>query len=46
MLFIGDALYPGGNDRPARDAGVVSIQVRDPEETKRVVETLVACLQS
>ena len=44
MLFIGDALYPGGNDRPAKDAGVVSIQVRDPEETKRVVEALVACL--
>jgi phosphomannomutase len=44
MLFIGDALYPGGNDRPAGDAGVVSIQVRDPEETKRVVEALVACL--
>jgi phosphomannomutase len=45
MLFIGDALYPGDNDRPAKDAGVTSIQVRDPEETKRVVETLVACLQ-
>ena len=44
MLFIGDALYPGGNDRPAKDAGVTSIQVRDPDETKRVVETLVACL--
>ena len=45
MLFIGDALFVGGNDRPAMDAGVTSIQVRDPDETKRVIETLVACLE-
>jgi hypothetical protein len=44
MLFIGDALFPGGNDYPAKQAGVVAIQVRDPEETKRVIETLLACL--
>lgn len=43
MLFIGDALFPGGNDYPAREAGVVCIQVRDPDETKRVIETLLAC---
>ncbi len=43
MVFIGDALFPGGNDYPAKQAGVVSIQVRDPEETKRVIETLLAC---
>jgi phosphomannomutase len=45
MLFVGDALFVGGNDRPVKDAGVVSVQVRDPDETKRVVETLVACLE-
>jgi len=44
MLFVGDALFPGGNDYPAKEAGAVSIQVRDPDETKRVIETLVACL--
>jgi phosphomannomutase len=43
MLFIGDALFPGGNDYPAKEAGVTCIQVRDPEETKRVIETLLAC---
>jgi phosphomannomutase len=43
MLFIGDALFPGGNDYPAREAGVLSIQVRDPEETKRVIEAVLAC---
>ncbi len=44
MIFIGDALFPSGNDYPAEQAGVVSIPVRDPEETKRVIETIVACL--
>jgi phosphomannomutase len=33
MMFIGDALFPGGNDYPAKEAGVVSIQVSDPNET-------------
>jgi HAD superfamily hydrolase (TIGR01484 family) len=45
MLFVGDALFVGGNDHPAREAGVPSIQVRDPDETKRVIETLLACLE-
>jgi phosphomannomutase len=44
MLFVGDALFVGGNDYPAKEAGVACIQVRDPEETKRIIETLVACL--
>jgi HAD superfamily hydrolase (TIGR01484 family) len=44
MIFIGDAIFPGGNDYPAKQAGVVSIEVRDPTETKRVVEAIIACL--
>ena len=46
MIFIGDALFPGGNDYPAKEAGVVSIRVRDPNETKRVIEAIIACLAS
>ncbi|MEO8318564.1 MAG: HAD-IIB family hydrolase [Bradyrhizobium sp.] len=46
MVFVGDALFPGGNDYPAKQAGVVSIQVRDPHETKRVIEAVIACLES
>lgn len=46
MLFVGDALFPGGNDYPAKEAGVVSIRVRDPNETKRVIEAIIACLES
>jgi len=44
MIFIGDAIFPGGNDYPAKEAGVVSIEARDPDETKRVIEAVIACL--
>jgi len=44
MIFIGDALFPGGNDYPAQQAGVVSVPVQGPHETKRVIETIIACL--
>jgi HAD superfamily hydrolase (TIGR01484 family) len=46
MIYVGDALFPGGNDAPARETGAVCIQVRDPNETKRVIETAIACLGS
>lgn len=45
MVFVGDAIFPGGNDYPAKEAGVVSIRVRDPEETQRVIEAFIACLE-
>ena len=44
MIYVGDALFPGGNDYPAEQAGVISIPVRGPDETKRVVEAIIACL--
>lgn len=44
MIFIGDAIFPGGNDYPAREAGVASICIKDPNETKRVIEGIIACL--
>jgi len=44
MIYVGDALFPGGNDYPARGTGATCIAVRDPNETKRVIETAVACL--
>jgi phosphomannomutase len=43
MLFVGDALYEGGNDYPARASGAECIQVRDPEETKKIIATIIAC---
>ena len=44
MIYVGDALFVGGNDYPAEQAGVISIPVRGPNETKRVVEAIIACL--
>ncbi len=44
MIYVGDALFPGGNDYPAEQAGVISIPVKNPAETKRVIEAIIACL--
>ena len=43
MLFAGDAIFMGGNDYPVHVAGVDSILVRDPSETARVIQTVLAC---
>lgn len=42
MVFIGDALYPGGNDHAARKTGIDCVQVRDPEDTKRIIRQIIA----
>ena len=44
MVYIGDALFPGGNDYPAEKAGVVSIPVKGPDDTNVVIKTILACL--
>jgi len=44
MIYVGDALFVGGNDYPAEQAGVISIPVRGPDDTKRVIEAIIACL--
>ena len=44
MIYVGDALFPGGNDYPAPQPERRASQVRDPEETKRVIETMIASL--
>jgi len=46
MIFIGDAIFPGGNDYPPKEAGVTSIRIKGPEESKRVIEAIIACLGS
>lgn len=40
MLFIGDAIFPGGNDYPVLKAGVKSINVSGPKETKKIITKL------
>lgn len=43
MLFIGDAIFPGGNDYPAKELGLDTVRVRDPQETLSVIDAIVAC---
>jgi phosphomannomutase len=41
MIFIGDALFDGGNDAPVKTTGVECIQVADPTETIQVIRNLI-----
>jgi HAD superfamily hydrolase (TIGR01484 family) len=38
MVFVGDAIFPGGNDYSAFEAGIESIKVSGPEETKETIK--------
>lgn len=38
MVFVGDALFPGGNDYPAKATGIDCISVTGPEETKKLIK--------
>ena len=44
ILFLGDAIYPGGNDYPVRAAGIDTVAVRDVAETASVVRGVTFCL--
>jgi phosphomannomutase len=46
MIYVGDAIFPGGNDYPPEEAGVASIEVSGPSETKAVVKGIIACLSA
>lgn len=41
MLFVGDALYPGGNDYAALKTGVDYFRVSSPTETKKLIKAIV-----
>lgn len=40
MLFVGDAIFPGGNDYAVVRTGVDYIPVAGPEQTKDIIRTL------
>jgi phosphomannomutase len=42
MVFIGDALFPGGNDYAARKSGIECIPIKGPEETKKIIRQIIA----
>ncbi|TSC85538.1 MAG: membrane-associated protein [Parcubacteria group bacterium Gr01-1014_8] len=45
MLFIGDAIYPGGNDYTVMEAGVDTRQVQNPAETELLIDKLLETLE-
>jgi phosphomannomutase len=40
MLFVGDAIFPGGNDYAVVKTGVDYIKVKDPEDTKKIIRAV------
>ncbi|HVX90409.1 MAG TPA: HAD-IIB family hydrolase [Candidatus Paceibacterota bacterium] len=40
MLYIGDQLYPGGNDDVVKETGIKTQQVANPEETALVIKAM------
>jgi HAD superfamily hydrolase (TIGR01484 family) len=44
MMFIGDAIFPGGNDYPAKEIGLKTVCVKNPDGTLAAVAGIVACL--
>ncbi|HII15867.1 MAG TPA: HAD-IIB family hydrolase [Nanoarchaeota archaeon] len=42
IIFVGDALFEGGNDYPVRQYGVRCIEVASPEDTKREVLKIIS----
>ncbi|KAF2664842.1 HAD-like protein [Microthyrium microscopicum] len=45
MMFIGDAIFPGGNDYPAKEIGLETVRVKDPDGTLAAIAGIVACLK-
>ena len=42
VVFVGDALKTGGNDAVVKEAGLATIEVRNPTETQRVITGFLA----
>ena len=40
MVFIGDAIFPGGNDYAITKTPVAYMKVLGPEETKKIIRSL------
>ena len=41
MVFVGDALFPGGNDHDVISTGIKIISVRNPEDTKELIKKII-----
>ena len=41
IVFVGDALYEGGNDAPAKSTGVDCVEVKTVDDTKAYIKSIV-----
>lgn len=41
MLYVGDALFPGGNDSAVFETGIQTQQVSGPEEAKKIIQKFI-----
>lgn len=39
MLFVGDAIFPGGNDYSVYEAGIETVKVKGPKETAELIKS-------
>jgi len=46
IVYIGDALYKGGNDYAAKRAGTATVEVKDVEETKIFIRSIFLSLNN
>lgn len=44
MIFIGDAIFPGGNDYPPFEAGIDCVRVKTIDDTRSAIDAIVICL--
>ncbi len=45
MIFIGDAIFPGGNDYPPFEAGIDCVKVKTIDDTRSAIDAIVCCLK-
>ena len=46
MVFIGDAIFPGGNDYPAKQLGLETVSVKNPDDTLAAIATIIQSIKS
>jgi phosphomannomutase len=42
MLFVGDALFPGGNDEIVKESGIETKEVKNPGDTSNLIEEILS----
>lgn len=40
MVYVGDALYPGGNDEVVKETGIPTLKTKNPSETEALIQDL------